>query len=200
MIPVFLSDVDRPNFRMFESLRCYLNVCFAHVPPNLQPSFVLGLTHDVRVPIITRRLRTLLFQVVVTRMLLLFSRRAIPYDALLSHLCCHISVIDVQAERERGRSRLPFALPLLPSWCLKLQESPLEQCPFNQSQITSTLVFCFRFCFSHYLFVGLELHSRSCLFGSSISESHSSSECSFLVHSFWHCILIVPGKDGPLLF
>ena len=71
---VVLSD-----FESFLFFVCGASLLFkwrdTHVPPNLQPSFVLGLTHDVRVPIMTRRLRALLFQAVVTRMLLLFSRR-----------------------------------------------------------------------------------------------------------------------------
>ena len=87
----------------------------------------------VRVPIITRRLRALLFQV-VTRMLLLFSRRAFPYDALLSHLCCHISVIDVQRKENAVDQVCLLRCPCSPAgvWNCK-------QYPFNQSQNTFPL-------------------------------------------------------------
>ena len=175
-------------FRILSFFVCGASLWFkwrdAHVPPNLQPSFILGLTHDVRVPTMTRRLRALLFQAVVTRMLLLFSRRTGAFrDSSLWRTPFPIFAVT-SAERERGRSCLPFALPLLPSSCLELQESPLEQCPSTNRRLQNPLVFCFRCCFSHNLFVGLELHSRSCLFGSSTSEPRSSSECRFLVHSF----------------
>ena len=125
--------------------------------------------------------------------------RTLPHDALLfPSLLSHLGD-RLLAERERGRSCLRFALSLVPSSCLDLQESPLEQCPLTNRRLQSPWFLSFLLLLSlpfRRTRAPLAVLSFWFKYFWTTFLKRVQLSCSF----FLHCIFIVPGKDGPELF
>ena len=109
-----------------------------------------GLTHDVRVPTMTRRLRALLFQAVVTRMMLLFSRRTGAFrDSSLWRTPFPIFAVTSRWSTSSGkRTRsimFAFCVALAHQLVFGTARVSFGAVSFNQPQITIPLFSVFSF-------------------------------------------------------